>query len=216
MKSISMALALAALAVGTIVGSTNAAGLAKSGSMERVVTTKNVGASAVESEKFSWSGDRLRNEKYTVGGVLVQIKNGRTLYMYDPVGKEAIKTTLPDQLAKSVEQMLMEQAGPVTGGKKVGAAKIAGIDCDVYMMSKVEGGRRKSAKVYVSKDPRLPIPLKIEITMGKGSQIVETRNVRLNVSVPDSMFSVPKGTKITVKALPPPSTKIVPGAGSPK
>lgn len=206
MKSISMALALAALAV----GSANAAGLAKSGSMERVVTTKNVGASAIESEKYYWSGDRLRNEKYTIGGLLVQIKNGRTLYMYDPAGKEAIKTTLPDRLAKSVEQMLMEQAGPVAGGKKVGAGKIAGIDCDVYMMSKVEGGQRKSAKVYVSKDPRLPIPLKIEITMGKGSQIVETRNVRLNVSVSDSMFSVPKGTKITVKTLPPPSSKTPP------
>ena len=206
MKSISMAVAL----VGLVIGSANAAGLAKSGSMERVVTTKNVGASSVESEKYYWEGDRLRDEKYTIGGVLVQIKNGRTLYMYDPAGKEAIKTTLPDELAKSVQQMLMEQAVPLKDAKKVGAAKIAGIDCDVYMMSKVEGGQRKSAKVYVSKDPRLPIPLRIEITMGKGSQIVETRNVKLGGNIPDSMFSVPKGTKITVKTLPPPPSQAPP------
>lgn len=197
MKSILMVVAL----VGLVVGSANAAGLAKSGSMERVVTTKNVGASSVESEKYYWEGDRLRNEKYTIGGVLVQIKNGRTLYMYDPAGKQAIKTTLPDELAKSVGQMLMEQAGPVTGGKKVGAAKVAGIACDVYMISKTEGNEPRTAKVYVSTDPRLPIPLKIEITMGKGSQIVETRNVTLGGNIPDSLFSIPKGTKVTEKKL---------------
>lgn len=193
MKMLISAVGIAAV----LAGPAFSAGLAKSGFMERVVTTRVVGASLTETEKIYWEGDRLRSEKYGVERVLVEIKNGKTLYLYNPAGKEAVKTIIPDKYARSVQQILGEQGGSPKGGKKVGTKKVAGFDCDVYTLTKNVGGISRSAKLYVSKDPRLPIALKIEITMGKGSQIIETRNVKLNINVPDSMFAPPKGTKIT-------------------
>ena len=177
-------------------GLVSAGTLAKSGSFERVVTIKAPGASATETEKYYWSGDRLRAEKYSIGGTLIQIKNGSTLYMYNPAAKEAMKATVPSKYNQTVESMLNEEAATAKGGKKVGAAKVAGFPCDVYIMSKTAGGVTRQAKLYMSRDSRLPVPLKLEITIGKTIQTIETRNIKLNISVSSSMFTVPKGTKI--------------------
>ena len=182
-----------------LAGPVFSAGLAKSGYMERVITTRVVGASLTQTEKFYWEGDRLRSEKYGMDGLLIEIKDGKTLYLYNPGQKEAIKMVVPDKYGRSVQQILQEQGGPPKGGKKVGSKRIAGFDCDVYALSKMVGNLRKSAKLYVSRDRRLPIALKIEIAMGSGSQTVETRNVKLSMNVPDSMFALPKGTKVTEK-----------------
>ena len=211
MSRMTRILILAAGIAAVLAGPAFSAGLAKSGFMERVVITRNVGASLTQTEKYYWEGDRLRSERYGMEGLLVEIKNGKTFYLYNPAGKEAVKTIIPDKYARSVQQILGEQSGSPKGGKKVGTKKVAGFDCDVYVLSKTVGGVSRSGKLYVSKDPRLPIALKIEITMGKGSQIVETRNVKLNINVPDSMFALPRGTKITEKKASA-SGEIAPGA----
>lgn len=202
---------LAAAAVVTFAGVAMAAGMAKSGSLERVVTIKSVGASATESEKFYWEGDRLRSEKYSVNGMVVQIKDGRTIYLFSPERKEAMKATLPEKAAQSVQQMLAAEAGSVKGGKKVGRAQLSGFNCDVYVLSKTVGGITSRAKIYLSTDPRLPIPMKMEVTMGKTVQTVETRNVKLNSNISDSMFTLPKGTKVKEQKIAP-----APAPGAPK
>ena len=199
MNRIAKTLVSTVVAALLLAGQALSAGLAKSGYMERVITTRNVGASATQTEKYYWEGDRLRSEKYSVEGQMVQIKNGRILYLYSPTDKEAVKVLLPDKLNMSVQQMLQEQSGSAKGGKKVGVKRVSGFDCDVYMLSKTVGGVKRSAKLYVSTDPRLPIALKIEITMGKGSQVVESKNIKLNMNVPDSLFALPKGTKVVEK-----------------
>lgn len=176
-----------------------AAGMAKSGSLERTMTVRTTGASAVETEKFFWKNDKLRAEKYSITGMLIQIKDGKTIYIYNPSGKEAMKAVMPDKAAKTVQQMLAEESVSIKGGKKVGTAKVAGFACDVYMLSKKVGGMTRSAKAYLCTDSRLPIPLKMEITMGKITQIIETKNIKLNTNLADSMFVLPKGTKVTVQ-----------------
>ncbi len=183
-------------ALGVFAGLAWAGTMAKSGSFERVVTIRATGASAMETEKYYWSGDRLRAEKYTITGTLIQIKNGNSLYIYNPSAKEAMKATLPAKYSKSVQDMLSEEAAAAKGGKKVGSAKIAGFPCDVYIVSKSSGGAIKRAKLYMSKDPRLPVPLKLEITMGKVTQTIEVKNIKLNISISSTKFAVPKGTKI--------------------
>lgn len=192
-----------------VCGSAMAAGtFAKSGSMERTMTVRATGASAVETEKFYWKNDKLRAEKFSITGELIQIKDGKTIYLYQPAAKEAMKAVISDKAAKTVQQMLAEEAVSLKGGKKVGTARVAGFPCDVYILSKKVGSATRSAKAYLCTDPRLPIPLKIEITMGKITQIIETRNVKLNPSLSDSMFALPKGTKVTSqKAMAPSAPK---------
>lgn len=200
-----------AAALVVVTGLAWAGGMAKSGSFQRTISIRTTGASATESENYYWSGDRLRAEKFSINGVIIQIKNGNTLYIYNPAAKEAMKAVLPSKYNKSVQQMLSEEAGTAKSGKKVGSAKVAGFDCDVYMVSKTSGGVTKSAKFYMCRDPRLPVPLKLELTLGKVIQIVETKNIKLNTSISSSMFAVPKGTKVKEQKIDPAAMKPAPG-----
>ena len=195
-------LAICSFLIASFAISTN---MAKSGYLERVITAKNVGAYSMETAKIYWENDRLRVENYTVGGLRVQIKNGRTMFLYHPTQKIAIKTTIPEKYAKSVQEMLSEQTVAPKGGKKIGTAKVAGIDCDVYSFSEQKNGT--TGKLYMSKDPRLPIPLKEVVTIGNAVRTVETRAIRLNYNVPDSMFVLPKGVKVKEEKFPEPTNR---------
>lgn len=175
------------------------AGIAKSGYVERVVTMKNVGASSMETVKIYWEDDRMRMENYTVAGLGVQIKDGRTMILYQPDKKAAVKTVVPEKYAKSVQQMLAEQTNAAKGGKKTGTAKVAGISCNVYTFTGSKGG---SGKLYVSTDPRFPMPLKEVVTVGTAVRTVETKVVKLNQDIPNSMFALPKGTKVKEEKFP--------------
>lgn len=202
MRNKAILIATAAVLLTTIAGSALAGELAKSGFIERTVSVKNTGASGSETVKIYWEGDRIRVEKYTIHGLVVDIKDGRTLYLYNPAGKKAAKTVVPEKYARTVQDMIEGMTGPMKGGKKVGSSTVAGIKCDVYSVTgKVKG---HSAKVYVSTDPRLPVPLKLVESMGNLSRTIETRLVKLNYNVPDSMFTIPKGVKVEESKFPTP------------
>lgn len=187
------------LGLSALAGLVMSASIAKSGYVERVVTMKNVGASSMETVKIYWEDDRMRMENYTVAGLGVQIKDGRTMILYQPDKKTAIKTVVPEKYAKSVQQMLAEQTNAAKGGKKTGTAKVAGILCNVYTFS---GGKNGTGQLFVSTDPRFPMPLKEVITVGSAVRTVETKVVRLNQDIPNSMFVLPKGTKVKEEKFP--------------
>jgi outer membrane lipoprotein-sorting protein len=209
-RALTVVSAAAALVVFT--GLAWAGGMANSGSFQRTINIRTTGASAMESENYYWSGDRLRAEKYSINGMIIQIKNGNTLYLYNPAAKEAMKAVLQAKYNKTVQAMLSEEAGAAKSGKKVGSTKVAGFACDVYMVSKSAGGVTKRAKLYMCRDPRLPVPLKLELTIGKVSQTIETKNIKLNPSISSSMFSLPRGVKVTEQKMNPSAFKPAPGA----
>lgn len=174
------------------------AGLAKSGFIERTITMKNTLASSAETTRLYWEGDNMRIERYSTSGLLVRIKKGQTLYIYMPSEKKAVKTIIPAGHGGTVQQMLEEISGPVKSGKKVGTARILGVDCNVYT-APARGG---TAKAYVSTDPRLPAVLKMQETSGAASRTIETKQLKLNYNVPDSMFSLPKGVAVKEEKFP--------------
>ena len=204
---------LAAAASLAISGVVWAAGIAKSGYLERTETAKNTGAMEMSTVKMYWEGDNFRMEEYSVQGMVVQIKNGRNIYIYNPSLKKAMKQVLPEG-AQTVQQLLAGMGGPVNGGKKVGSAKVAGFTCDVYTVAapgKKAGG---STKIYISTNPQLPIMLKRQTAQGSRSISSDTKVVKLNYNVPDSMFTLPKGTKIeTAKTGGPAAPNAQPPAG---
>lgn len=193
--------AIVAVTVLVLAGLASAGTLANSGSFDRTTTIRSTGASATESGKYYWKGDNVREDRYSVGSQLIQLKVGKTIYLCNPDAKSAMKFVLPDKMQKSVVQALAEGMGRFDPGKKVGTSKVAGFPCDVYVSSKKMGAVMTHSKVYISTDPRLPIPLKVELAIGKATQTVETRNIRLNAKISDSMFALPKGTKVTERKL---------------
>ncbi|HET6453513.1 MAG TPA: hypothetical protein VFI02_03835 [Armatimonadota bacterium] len=183
-----------------LAGQAQSAGLAKSGFIERVMTVKNTGASSMETSKLYWEGNNLRMEQYTTAGLVVNIRKGQVLYIYSPAEKKAVKTTIPAGQGGSVQQFIEKMSSPVKGAKKVGTATVIGIKCDVFSASE----KGSSAKLYISTDPRLPTLLKSQETSGALSRSVETKQLKLNYNVPDTMFSLPKGVTVKEEKFPTP------------
>lgn len=178
--------------------------------MEQVETVRNTGASITSTTKIYWKNDNLRIEKYAVSGSTIQIKHGRDFYVYVPAQKAAQKVVVSAGQMMSVEQMFKNKMKITEGGKKIGAGLVAGVTCDIYSIP----AKGRSSKVYVSTDSRFPIPLKIETTAGSMSEVSDTTSLKLNTSISDSMFTLPKGTKLVTQS--PKATKRSPGQQSHK
>lgn len=194
-----------AIAIFTIAGVSHAAGLAASGSLFQTQTIRNTGASLTSTKKMYWKGDNVRIEQYTIDGLNVEIKKGREIYQYIPEQKAALKIVVPADKAVTVQQLLQSEAKAPSGGKKIGTKLVAGIKCDVYSLSR----NGQSAKVYMSTDPRFPLPLMTEVKAGTVTQVTETKSIKLNASISNTLFTLPKGTKVKVQSLtaPKPSTR---------
>ena len=181
----------------------SAADMAKSGSMEQVVTSTNTLASNTETSRFIWSGNKLRIEHYRLDGLIVEIQEGLTHYIYQPSSKSAVKMVLPTENAMSVQEQLASMAKPVKGWKKIGTETMSGFKCDIYQF--VEKDR--IAKFYVSTDSRLPLKMKTDIRIGNIGQTTVIKNVKLNYEVADNLFVIPAGTKIKEKKVELPSAE---------
>jgi hypothetical protein len=182
------------------VSSVGAADLAKSGVWDRIITIKKPGCSASTTLKTYWKGNNKRTEQLAVQGVTVDIKRGSTRYTYVPAKKAAIRMVVPQKYAskdvsvqKELELMAAQTKATVRKAKKIGSATVAGIKCDVYKVLMPKGG---TVRIYVSADPRFPLPLRTVASVGRESETTETRSIKLGGDVPDSMFSVPKGVKV--------------------
>ncbi|MFA6666443.1 MAG: hypothetical protein WCT06_07700 [Armatimonadota bacterium] len=182
--------------------------MAKSGYIRQTTTIINTNASLIQTTNIYWRGDCMRTEQYGVDGLVIQIKNGKTLYMYSPSRAQAVKTNLPAN-SQSVQQILKSMATPVAGGKKIGSSVVAGIKCDAYKVTK---DKNSSAIVYQSTDPRFPLPLKTVITVGKAKQTTQTKSIKLNTTIASRMFTLPAGVKVKEAKIPSGSK---PGAAAP-
>ena len=98
--------------------------------------------------------------------------------------------------------MAQETAETAKKEKKVGSANIACLKCDIYEISVPKAG---SMKFYVSTDPRFPMALKSVMTAEGSSQINDTKSLKLNVNVSDSMFQVPKDVEVQDEKIDEPS-----------
>lgn len=191
-----LTLSVAAMTLGTLFPGAAHADLAKSGYIERYSSESNTGASVTESRRTYWRGDNLRVEYYTTRGQVVEIKSGATIYRYSPGANTAVKAVVPSGTKMpSVQDILRRQTTLPKGLKKVGKAKVAGVDCDVYTPAKKDS-RVQTDKLYFSADSRLPVLMKRELVIGTRRVMEDVRKIQLNSNIPDSMFKVPSGVKI--------------------
>ena len=84
----------------TIAVVSQAAGVAKSGSLEQVQSVKNTGASQTSTTKIYWKNDGIRIEQYTPNGLSIEIVKGRTMYSYIPDQKSAMCHWIPRPLLR--------------------------------------------------------------------------------------------------------------------
>ena len=201
---------LAVVGLLMIGGTVYAADFAASGSMEETEIAGNTGASMTKTTKTCWKNGNLRVEHYDVDGTRVEIVAGKDYYVYDPQGKRAVKAEVPAGQRGNVKQLLGGDVNRKAIGKRIGGAVIAGIQCDEFRISK----SGVTENIWISTNPHFPIPLKIEKRAGTMHDIIETKNVHLNISIQDSMFKVPSGTKVAEQKTPksPPQPRVTPSS----
>lgn len=192
---------VSACAIVLTVGAANAATMSPSGYLEVISSATNVEASQISTTKICWKKDCWRSEEYSVRGMRVTIKKGNDLFQYSPQEKMAIKIPIK---TVSVERLMTEMLKPYELGAKVGSTTVCGMHCDIRKIA-VKGSAAKglSATAAVSTNPQFAFPMKSEMKQGTLSEKIEVREIKLNLSVKDSLFTLPQGTKIIQpKAMP--------------
>ncbi|MDH7480518.1 MAG: DUF4412 domain-containing protein [Armatimonadota bacterium] len=211
MKTVRLLVVLAGLLV-LVLQTAEAATYAKSGYMEQTGTITNAGVSKSQNSKLYWKDKRWRMETLVGDRLMITIGTGDAIYTYSPLEKKAAKSKVN---TPSIIEILVQQADrmkKVKGAKKTGTETIRGYKCEVYTLTSPD--KKATGKAWMCVDPRLPIVLKQSVTAANGySEVREIKTIRLNASVSDDKFTLPKGTKIIeVKAQP----KAAPKSGSKK
>ncbi|MEW6170770.1 MAG: hypothetical protein AB1472_04370 [Candidatus Omnitrophota bacterium] len=139
-------------------------------------------------------GKNVRMESSMQGQPVINIiKDGTTMYIYYPLQKMAMMTTVDkqaqEQLPAAEDYMnYMQRFNP----KKISTEIYDGKNCDVYEYQDLE----QKAKVKVWLWQAKKFPLKTIITTSDDVITSESKNVETNVVISNDMFELPPGTKI--------------------
>jgi outer membrane lipoprotein-sorting protein len=190
-----------------------------------VVTQQQAqGANVTVTAKVWVKGDKARMEsKHPMMGEQLVIVDGTSFYLLSPSQKAGQKRPVPTRNGKKVsvlEWITADVNALRSKAKKTGRQTIEGIACDVYVGSEKREGSSSSIKAWIATVQNTVFPMKVEIKQSvnrpgaslASSQTMMVKNLRTNVSIPDSRFAVPKDYKIATSAQPMPG---IPRPGRP-
>lgn len=136
--------------------------------------------------KFYIKGNKVRMEADSpdeAGISMVTLYDGKTAYIYFPAQNMAMVTP-----ASQVEQQLPVSKDSAELNKKIiGQETVDGRLCDIYEFNDRKGG---TYKVWVAKD--IDFPVKSEA----GGMKTYYKNIRTNVILADSLFTLPQGVNV--------------------
>ncbi|MCC6442188.1 MAG: hypothetical protein IT210_01895 [Armatimonadetes bacterium] len=187
-------LVLAVLVLGTALYAQN---MPKSGMVMQETTMGSPGKGMTATQTMYWNGNKVRLESNSPMGDQVVISDGKNSYIYSPAQKTAMK--LPQQMnPESFAKQMDRQLGSMKKGKKIGTGKVMGRTCDIYTGS-ISDPRSKSKMNYKTwmLQGSFPFPMKIEATGAQGTASTVVKKLDLNYKPAASLFTLPKGTKIT-------------------
>lgn len=139
-------------------------------------------------------GKNVRMESNMQGQSVVSIiKDGTTMYIYYPMQKMAMMTTVDKQTQEQFPAAddymnYMQKFNP----KKIGTEIYDGKSCDVYEYQDLE--QKAKVKVWLWQAKKFPV--KTIITTSDDVITSESKNVETNAVITNDMFELPPGTKI--------------------
>ena len=194
---------LAACIVFLLICGAGDADRARSVLAEQVERTTRGGKTTESIEKVWMRDGRFRSDAVVQGQKLVTIIRREVSLMvrYSQKTKLGQRYQLEPELAKiltSVGDADLDLKGLGTDRRSltwVRVEKVSGFTCNVYTTSKLKGYTK--ATVWISSDERYPGI--IRVIRERPGEKVETiaRNIKLDVKMPDTLFDVPKGVRIT-------------------
>lgn len=170
-------------------------------SCDQIITSSSQGTM---TSKVWIKGEKMRLEQIAEGEKMITLMKEGTMYLYYPAQKMAMKMDISTGAAQGGQENpkdMMEYLKSIKA-KPLGQEKIEGKLCNVYLITyslpglPAEASAKAGArgKVWVWKGKNFP--LKSVMTIGSETITTRYRNVQMDISMPDSYFELPPGTKI--------------------
>lgn len=136
--------------------------------------------------KFYIKGKKVRMEANSpdeAGANMITLYDGKTAYVYFPAQNMAMVTPT----SQIDQQMPVPKDDSEFNKKIIGQETIDGRLCDIYEFNDSKGG---TYKVWVARD--IDFPVKSEA----GGMKTYYKNIRTNVTLDDSLFTLPQGVNV--------------------
>jgi outer membrane lipoprotein-sorting protein len=176
-----------------------AATLPASGQFDATSTISAPHVTVKISQSITFKGDNFRIDSGRPIDLIPfsRIRNNGTVYSYLPNDQTAMREPSANKTESLQADLLAQKNQFVTGATKSGKDTVAGFPCDVYMEPAQENGN-VTMKVWVSADPKFPFVMKTEEVHHKEgvTETLEISNVRLSSLISDTVFALPKDTKV--------------------
>jgi len=191
--------------------------------------TLRAGRPLTTDQKIWFKGQSYRQESVSTGSKIVTLGGPQGTFVILPGRPDAMKLSGPThQTTAGIPGLtVLDSASVKRFAKRVGAAKVGKYQADVYewrnVFQSVGGMKGKKAparqeittRYWISRD--LPAPVKVTVpNMGPqgGTVVTLLKAARLNPPLPDSLFQLPKGMKVSSPA--PPRKLSLPGGTAKK
>lgn len=158
---------------------------------------------------------------HPLAGEMRVLVTGGNFYQLDTRAKKGVRGPMPPEVKKSndifdllVSQLAFDAGAAMKTAKKIRSEQVSGYTCDVLTASKSVKDAKRTITVWmpVKMSPRFALKAIVKTEVKKpGVSATESlnitlSNIKLNQSIPNSMFAVPTGYKITEGKVPPPGS----------
>jgi hypothetical protein len=204
----------------------SAAGIPKSGYFEYTQTAPLPAGRPMETDQKLWfKGQSYRQENVSNGSKIITLGGPDGTFAILPGRPDALKLSGPmhQNVAGIPGLPVLDSASIQRFAKRVGAAKVGKYQTEVYesrtVLQSAPGPKGQKAptrqtivtRFWIARD--LPAPVKVSVPSmrpGSGPVVTVLKAAHLNPAIPDSMFRVPKGMKVSTP--PPPHQVSIPPA----
>lgn len=174
------------------------AALPKSGQFDEVSTISASRLTVKITKTVTFKGNNYRIDSRRIDLIpYSRILDNGTIYSYLPDEQAAMRMPAADQEPSLPDQLLAQKEQVEHDGTRSGADTVDGFACEIYSQP-APSGEDATIRVWVSKDPRFPFIVKtLSIDHKQGvTDTEEIANVKLNAPISDTVFALPKDTKI--------------------
>ncbi len=123
-------------------------------------------------------------------GSVTYLANAQGVFFYVPANKVAQKQQFQGGVDTALRLAFQQVNEQLRTAKKVGTTTVSGQTTDVYKDA------RRGTTLYIGRSPAFRLPVKTVVANEGGTQTVLVTNIKTNITLPDSRFSVPKGVQI--------------------
>lgn len=123
-------------------------------------------------------------------GTVRYIANEKGVFFVIPANQTAVKQGIKGGVEQALQVAFAQANEQLATAKKVGTAKIGTIPTDIYKDAK------SGATLYVGTKPGFRLPVKTLLSNEGGSRSIVVTDIKTNISLPDSRFTLPAGVQV--------------------